>query len=207
VFTCRRCGASKAVTLPLESDVATVTCSACGAPQPRRDYEVERLAAQFQRALEKASAEVDTSSAPDHELVLCPACDSVLVAGESGCPRCGFGRKSFLARHAAVLPWVTFVGLAAAALGALFTVGRILRDGVVLNAALLFSGALLCAFGVRALGSPATLEIVDNQGVGALGNRRGENSRKSAGKGILVGATCLVLGVVLLVLGVFAGAL
>ena len=98
----------------------TVTCSACGVEQPRRDYEVERLAAQFQQALERASADVDTSSAPDHEFVLCPACDSVLVDGEFGCPRCGYGKPSFLARHGAALVWLALFVLAAClAIGAL----------------------------------------------------------------------------------------
>lgn len=69
-----------------------------------RDDDVDRLAAQFHQALERASAEVDdTASPPAEEFAVCPSCSSVLVSGESGCPRCGYGRKSSFARHKALI--------------------------------------------------------------------------------------------------------
>jgi hypothetical protein len=61
------------------------------------------LAAQFQDALERASADVDTASPPAEEFAVCPSCSSVLVRGEYGCPRCGYGRKSFFAKHKAII--------------------------------------------------------------------------------------------------------
>jgi uncharacterized Zn finger protein (UPF0148 family) len=118
VFTCRRCGTGNAIALPPDG-AAEITCPACGSRQPRRDYEVERVALQFHEALERASVEVEASKPDDEELVLCPSCGSVLFTGEEGCPRCGYGRKKFLARHAALVPWVLFflvvLGVAAAA--------------------------------------------------------------------------------------------
>jgi uncharacterized paraquat-inducible protein A len=52
------------------------------------------------KALERASAEVDTAPPAAEEFAVCPSCSAVLVTSEYGCPRCGYGRKNFFARHA-----------------------------------------------------------------------------------------------------------
>jgi ribosomal protein S27AE len=64
-----------------------------------KDDDVRRVAEQFHQDLERAAVEVETTNSADEDFAVCPSCGSVLVAGEYGCPRCGYGRKSFLAEH------------------------------------------------------------------------------------------------------------
>jgi hypothetical protein len=85
---------------------------------------------------------------------------------------------------------------------------HVTRDKLGFTIAVALTGAFLCAFGVRALQRPTTLEIVDNRGEDGSGMQRWGNARKTtAQQGTMVGAVCIAIGAVALVSGFFLGAL
>jgi hypothetical protein len=87
-------------------------------------------------------------------------------------------------------------------------VGKMGRAGPVPNIAFVICGGVLAAFGVRALQSPTSLQVVDVQGTDASGHQRYGNARAAtAAQGTMAGIVCLLAGIGVVVLGVFFGAL
>jgi hypothetical protein len=91
---------------------------------------------------------------------------------------------------------------------AIALVGKMGRAGPVPNIAFVICGGVLAAFGVRALQSPTSLQVVDVQGADAAGHQRYANARAAtAAQGTMAGIVCLLAGIGVAVLGVFFGAL
>jgi hypothetical protein len=107
-----------------------------------------------------------------------------------------------------LLPGLAFAVLCVLGGVAVALVGKIGRAGPVPNIAFVIGGGVLAAFGVKALQSPTSLQVVDVQGMDAFGHQRYGNARgATAAQGTIAGIVCLIAGIGVVVLGVFFGAL
>lgn len=208
LFDCQRCGAKETIGLPSD-EASEVVCIACQARQSRRGYEVMRLQAQLVAARERAASAMRAAQNLQAPPEACPECGDDLFTLEHGCPRCGHGKKSWLAQSPGVLYAAVFIGVMAVGVAALFGFGTVMaKGGPIVNLAFIAGGAALSAFGVRAIRSPTTLQIAQARGPDAFGMQQYGPSRPATREqGTLAGAICLVVGAALVVLGVFVGAL
>jgi DNA-directed RNA polymerase subunit M/transcription elongation factor TFIIS len=206
-FACLLCGAADALQWPIDGATEMV-CSACGVAQPLRVYELERLKRQFARANERARQERVAAAEPEPDPAVCPSCGDDLFTLAHGCPKCGHGRPSWMARHGYALPFMVFFASMLIGGGLLLSVGAVASTGVVMNVVPMLTGGFLVAFGVRAIRDPTTLRFsqVTHDAWGES-HFVGPSRAASHEQGTTAGAICLVLGVLLLGLGVFVGVL
>jgi hypothetical protein len=143
----------------------------------------------------------------------CPSCGDELFTREFGCPRCGHGRKSFVARHGESLVWIGFVamlliGACGVGIVGLVAPSTFVMGVLVASGSFVVTGASLFAFGIRAIRDPTSLRIVDSAGTDASGTPLYKNARNATREqGITAGVTCLIVGLALVAIGVAAGPL
>jgi len=194
LFTCRRCNAVGAVSLPTD-DSSEVVCTACGQRQPRRDYEVQRLITQL-RGL--------AASAPDAAIGGSPGSLPPTEDRESS----DFGRQGWVSRHPNLLAALIFLALSAVGLLGLATVGIPVRRSPFINVPIILFGALFSAVGVRVVFRPQGLQTAQNRGEDAFGMARwGPSEQLPVERAGSIGSVYIIIGLVLIALGVFFGAL
>jgi hypothetical protein len=205
-FPCSLCGAADAIALPGHD--GTVTCAACKKMQPARAYEMQRILLDFMRVKSRMAAAVPPSIGPDSsaEPAACPACGDDLFTADFACRKCGYGRRSFVARHRGAIPAIVAVGIGAVGAIGILTVGRLLPEGPWMNAMLLAMSMIFSGFGVHALSSPTTLSVAPSLGQDAWGmNQWGPSRPATYEQGMMLGSIFLVAGLAFLLLSIFLG--
>jgi hypothetical protein len=141
-------------------------------------------------------------------IAACPSCGGDLYTVKYGCPHCGYGRRSFLARSPGLV--AGFVACAAAALGVvlLLTIGTVSQQAPWMHAMLIGMSMIFLGTGAYAVQRPRGLPLAANAGTDASGHQQWGPTRPStAEQGLQYGAVMLAVGLGMLLLGVFFGAL
>ncbi|MFZ5786218.1 MAG: hypothetical protein ACOY3Y_07220 [Acidobacteriota bacterium] len=199
LFTCRRCNAVGAVSLPTD-DSTEVVCTACGQRQPRRDYEVQRLLTQLHKG---------AGSRPE-----APAADAADGGSSGSSPLAGdresdeLARPGFSSRHPNMVAALGFVALSALGLLGLATVGIPVGRSPLINVPIILFGAGFAAAGLRVIVRPQGVQIAQNRGADAFGMTRwGPSEQLPSERAASMGTVYIVIGLAITALGVFFGAL
>jgi hypothetical protein len=199
LFTCRRCNAVGAVSLPTD-DSCEVVCTACGQRQPRRDYEVQRLRTQLRRGADSRPG--------------APAADAANGGSPGSSPPTEdrasdeLARQGFFSRHPNLLAALGFLALSAVGLLGLATIGIPVRRSPLINVPIILFGALFAAAGLRVVFRPQGLQIAQHRGEDAFGMTRwGPSEQLPVERAGSLGSVYIVIGLAVTALGVFFGAL
>ena len=113
-----------------------------------------------------------------------------------------------IARRAAMISMLAFVGLGGAGFGALATIGVVVPRSWLINAAFIVAGAGCAAFNSYVFQRPTAFRFAASDGSDAFGMHRwGPSHQGTRTQGRRFGAIGMAVGVGLLVLGVIFGAL